>query len=444
MARPPETVQSHPDTDAAVLLRGGRVSDPTRTVRAARVRRLRRGPTTAAVFSTAPAGTHPGRVAPQGDDQFARERDDADTPRAFARAEAPPVPLRERALGLPPDPVPGELNADRLQPGVAGPTDALLTVRFATVVRRWGKAQQPADLPPVAERTPDEAFVSSTDALVVATPFSCTNRPCASRRALQSPPPAAARRARRSAFRPARGAPRHGRSALALGRQRGARPVPDVGPPRGPVLTRQARAPRRHPAADLIDAAASGPGSRRSVRDSPGARLPARRSEPAPRAKRRAPHCTRAPASAPTSARRSDRSLPAARVDSLRCSPNPPPDCTPERRQRPMNPEAIATRFVTAHDARIRRQAQSSSPLCTARSTARRSPLATVRTHGRIPNPDVIASFHASHSTRTPRTTSVHLHSVQGGSLQSSQPPLALHTRGAYSHDPLIVSSWWK
>ena len=68
----------------------------------------------------------------------------------------------------------------------------------------------------------------------------------------------------------------------------------------------------------------------------------------------------------------------------------------PQLRQRPMNPEPVAPRFVAAHHPRRRPATRTAAaPARITRSTARRSPLATVRSHGATPNPDVIASFHS-------------------------------------------------
>ena len=70
-------------------------------------------------------------VAPQRDDEFARDGDNPHAPLTFPGPEVFAIPPRERALRLPPHPIPGQLNTDRLQPRITGATDALVPRRLA-------------------------------------------------------------------------------------------------------------------------------------------------------------------------------------------------------------------------------------------------------------------------------------------------------------------------
>ena len=68
----------------------------------------------------------------------------------------------------------------------------------------------------------------------------------------------------------------------------------------------------------------------------------------------------------------------------------------PQRRQRPMNPEAIAARFITAHHRRVAGKPNRAPPLRQRplhRRANRRPPPSAPR--AATPNPDVIASFHS-------------------------------------------------
>ena len=102
----------------------------------------------------------------------------------------------------------------------------------------------------------------------------------------------------------------------------------------------------------------------------------------------------------------------------------------PQLRQRAMNPEPVAARFVTAHDRRLRRQPEPRVAPAAARcSTARTSPLATVRSHGVTPNPDVIASFQSflPNSNATYNVGSLTL-SLRAGRCNHHSLLLALNT----------------
>ena len=150
-ARGPQRLCSlNPDTVLRYLLRGGRGDDPTRAVRAARVRRATRRGRADATFRIAPSGTTPTRhIPPQRDHQLARHGDNPNPARPFAFPKAGSIPLRERALRLPPHPIPRELNADRLQPRIARPTNPLLPRPSPRC--RTASAQSPS-MPPICRR----------------------------------------------------------------------------------------------------------------------------------------------------------------------------------------------------------------------------------------------------------------------------------------------------
>ena len=128
--------------------------DPSRTVRAARVTTRRRQ--RYATFTIAPVGTIP--CVTYRHSAITSLRATATIPIRRARLPVPKlrlVPLRQRALRLPPHPIPRQLNADRLQPRIARPTDPLLALGLATVVRRGRKPEQPPNLAPIAKRPPE-------------------------------------------------------------------------------------------------------------------------------------------------------------------------------------------------------------------------------------------------------------------------------------------------
>ena len=159
--RPPETVHS----------RSGHVSGGTFsvsvgirpvTVRARRARETRRGQRLGQLqngLGRNPAGR---RTAPQCNHQPPRERYDADAPQTFRARKSVPIPARERTVRLPAQPIPRQLNGDRLQPRIPGATDSLLVARLPAVIGRRRKPQDAADLAAIVERAPDEAFVDQS------------------------------------------------------------------------------------------------------------------------------------------------------------------------------------------------------------------------------------------------------------------------------------------
>src|ERR1700757_2001302 len=93
-----------------------------------------------------------GEIAPQGDDQLARQRDDGDAPGAFAGiGRAREKPAAEPAVRLMAEPEPGQF--DRLLTGapIAGLADALLAVDAATLPGTGRQSAIACDLTPVAE-----------------------------------------------------------------------------------------------------------------------------------------------------------------------------------------------------------------------------------------------------------------------------------------------------
>src|SRR5712691_5184063 len=150
----------NPDTSAAAPS-SWRSRETTRrdTVRAARVRRVD-DQTDLRDFQDRAGGDCPGGdISPQRDHELARDRHNANSARALPCAEMLPIPLGERAERLPADPIPRQLNADRLQPLIAGATDPLLSRYLPAVVGRRRKAQESSDLAPIAKRAPDQALV---------------------------------------------------------------------------------------------------------------------------------------------------------------------------------------------------------------------------------------------------------------------------------------------
>src|SRR5882672_9184991 len=111
-------------------------------------------------FQDRTGGDHAGRdIPPQRDHELARDRHNANPARALSRPEMLPIPLCQGAVRLPVHPIPRQLNADRLEPVIAGATDPLLPRRLPAVVGRRRKAQESADLASIAERAPHQALV---------------------------------------------------------------------------------------------------------------------------------------------------------------------------------------------------------------------------------------------------------------------------------------------
>src|SRR5207249_1777907 len=91
-------------------------------------------------------------VAPQRDQQLARQSDDHDGADAsFGAAGARGKPLGERALRLEAQPAPGKLHDDAADAGIAVLADPLLALHAAAAKQRAGEAGETGDRPAVAE-----------------------------------------------------------------------------------------------------------------------------------------------------------------------------------------------------------------------------------------------------------------------------------------------------
>ena len=73
--------------------------------------------------------------------------------------EACAIPARQRTVRLPPNPLPRELDTNRLQTGVPGAADALFMPLIAALVQSRRKSEEPAKLAPVTKFPPDEPFI---------------------------------------------------------------------------------------------------------------------------------------------------------------------------------------------------------------------------------------------------------------------------------------------
>ncbi len=225
-ARLPETVQSQ-SGHVCCGTSPWRSQQRPYTNRTRSARETRRG----RASSTRPGPPRPrqhagGDIAPQRDHELARHGDDPNAAAALPTPEVRPVPLREGALRLPPHPMPGQLNADRLEAGVPGATDALLVLGLAAVVGRGGKPRSPpiwrrfgTPATPTLRRPTPRRWSSPRPSTAPAGATHSSGPP-------PSPPPAAAPRARRSA--PGVSASRAVRArqpCLHVGRQRRPRPI---------------------------------------------------------------------------------------------------------------------------------------------------------------------------------------------------------------------------
>ena len=422
-ARGPQRLCSlDPDTSAAVpSLWRSRDGDPTHTVRAARVRRRRSTPRRLRGFHHR-ARRHHARSSTYRQSAITSLRATATIPIRRARLPVPKArakPLRQRAVRLPAHPIPRQLNTDRLQPRIARPTDPLLA-RASPLL--YGVGAKPRS-PPIWRRFLNSRHTrpssSNTDALVVATPFSCTScRTALVGAAARHRPLLRARAPRSARASTARRASARASRACTSARQRRARPIAHRRVHHAAAPPPRQRGSPTSPASRASDSpAASAPASTPSARDSPGA--PLRRPRVGTRTSlhtRRSPQQTRT--SIRTNFSASSRSVLARRArrftSMLAESTTRLRD--PHRRQRAMNPEPIAARFVTAHHprragnpnrARARRAARAPPPA--------RSPL------GHRPHPRLHAEARRHRQlpvllrpTRTPHTTSARLHSYSG------------------------------
>ena len=217
------------------------IGRPPRTVRAARVRRHRavRGYATR-LSASRPPGDAGGHIAPQGDHQLAGHGDDPDLPRPFAFPEPRPIPLSQGTVRLPPHPIPGELDADRLEARIPGATDPCSR---AGSPLSYGGGLNPSN-PPISAAIlkPRQTKPSSSrTSALVAPPFQLHQAP------QRTPRPVSADalwlgRARRAGPPGRRAATRPGQPRLQRRRQLSPRPIPHRRPP-DPVRCRGTAVP---------------------------------------------------------------------------------------------------------------------------------------------------------------------------------------------------------
>src|ERR1051326_2651856 len=100
------------------------------------------------------------REAPERDQELSREGDDAASFDALADSEPRHEPVRELAVGLVPQPSPGELDDRRSPPPIAGLTDALAAVHVAARERYGDEAGDGANLAPVLQVSPVEELAA--------------------------------------------------------------------------------------------------------------------------------------------------------------------------------------------------------------------------------------------------------------------------------------------
>src|SRR6266566_1970800 len=97
------------------------------------------------------------RIAPEGDEEFSGQCDDADLadPRAAA-GEAAVEPASQLALGLVSQPGPGQVDGNAADVSIAGAADPLLVAGLTALIRRGDQARERADLTAIAESSPGE------------------------------------------------------------------------------------------------------------------------------------------------------------------------------------------------------------------------------------------------------------------------------------------------
>src|SRR5580765_6777400 len=99
-------------------------------------------------------------VTPEGNQQLARQRHDADLAGPLAVvSETPFIPLAERAAGLPAQPVPGQFDQQPTHVLISRLADALLAATLARIERRRRQSHDGADLPAIREATPAEQLI---------------------------------------------------------------------------------------------------------------------------------------------------------------------------------------------------------------------------------------------------------------------------------------------
>lgn len=98
-------------------------------------------------------------IAPKRNEEFARQRDNANAAEPTTpTAKLALIPLGQRAVGLVPEPAPGELHHETAHMFIAGARDALIMRALAALIGSRHQTHQPAQLPPVFDLTPPEDF----------------------------------------------------------------------------------------------------------------------------------------------------------------------------------------------------------------------------------------------------------------------------------------------
>src|SRR5439155_24023862 len=96
-------------------------------------------------------------ILPQGDQEFARHRDDADLAHPATAARKPGlVPAREGTVRLVAQPAPGEVDRERADVAIAGARDPLLVLDITTLVVRGHQPRERTDLAAIVEGPPEK------------------------------------------------------------------------------------------------------------------------------------------------------------------------------------------------------------------------------------------------------------------------------------------------
>jgi hypothetical protein len=99
------------------------------------------------------------RIAPERNEKFARERDNANPPEPTTpSAKLALIPLGQHAVGLVPEPAPRELHHETAHVFIAGARDALIMGAVTALIGSRHQPYQPAQLSSVFDLTPPEDF----------------------------------------------------------------------------------------------------------------------------------------------------------------------------------------------------------------------------------------------------------------------------------------------
>jgi hypothetical protein len=110
----------------------------------------------ASVFQGGALGQLPRlEIAPQRDQEFARERHDPNPPKARPAGRIPTlIPLAQGALRLPPQPTPREFNRERPQIAIARFADPVFLCQVTTRASRATQSRGGPDLSPIPKVSP--------------------------------------------------------------------------------------------------------------------------------------------------------------------------------------------------------------------------------------------------------------------------------------------------